>query len=446
MTRVLVLGAGQSTPYLIHHLFSSISSATIAVADRDLAAAKRRIEGHPNGEAIELNAMDQAQLHGEIKKADVVVNFLAPAFQVPVAKICIEAKRSMVSASYRSPQLQELERSALDNDLTLVSEFGLDPGIDHMSAMRLIHEIRDQGGNISGVWSYGGGLAEQADTNRLGYVVTWNPRNVVMAGEAGSRFLENNRVRVTPYTQLFQQTWPVEIKSSGRFEAYANRDALNYIKLYGLESVSTMVRATLRYPGFCEVWSLISRLGIANESVQLPNLSKWSWSELIESFLPPGSGSMSQRIAQHLSIHPGSRAIESLEWLGLFDETPIGALPGLSDQIKTPAEALIALLQKRLALPQAGRDRIILYHQIDANVDGQNRRWTSTLDILGTTNGHTGMAKTVGLPAALATLDLLEKTFPRKGCPIPVTPDIYNRYLPKLEEHGISFRESSEPL
>ncbi|MBX2814307.1 MAG: saccharopine dehydrogenase NADP-binding domain-containing protein [Myxococcales bacterium] len=447
MKRVLVLGAGHSTPSLIQHLLTaSAGEFHVSVCDKDLAAAQQRVQGHPSGEALALNAANTPELMKQIQRADVVVNFLAPSFQVPVAELCLEAKRSMVSASYRDPKLRLMDAKARSHGLTLASELGLDPGLDHMSAMQLMEKIHADGGTIRSFWSYGGGLAEQHDANPLGYVVTWNPRNVVMAGESGARFLLNSQVRIVPHWEIFGRTWPVHLPTTAlAFEAYPNRDALGYIDIFGLESISTMVRATLRYPGFCRTWMTIVRLGLADETTQIENLSQWRWIDLIEAFLPPGRGTIEERVRTQLGTISSDEALEKLHWLGLFASTPIGDLCGASAYATTPAAALTALLQHRLALPKKGKDRVILHHDMEATTSTGIYRWRSTLDILGDSSS-TAMAKSVGLPAALATVDLLNKQFPALGCPLPVEAAIYQRYLPKLETLGMVFTDTHEKI
>ena len=454
MKRVLVLGAGQSTPYLIRHLLDACDSGwRVIVADQDILSAQTRIDGHPRGEAVVLDARDKSTMFESIRSSNVVVNFLAPAFQVPIAKVCLEAKRSMVSASYRADQLLALDAEARSHGLVFASEMGLDPGLDHMSAMRLLDGIRAQGGRIREFWSFGGGLPEHPTANPLGYVVTWNPRNVVMSGEGGAQFLYNGRKRIVPYSRLFEHTWRVDTSHQGNiegssspretiFEAYPNRDSLSYIDVFGLGSVRTMVRATLRYPGFCETWSAIARLGLANEHFRLDTISDHSWRDLISIFLPDYHTQTRDALARYLGIHRTSRAIENLEWLGLLDDQPIREFSAEAARARYPAHALITLLKKKLELRSDERDRVILHHRVHADMPKGSKIYSSSLDVLGSRGGMTAMAKTVGLPAALATLDIARDAFPVLGCPLPVESQIYNRYLPKVEEQGIIFHEA----
>jgi saccharopine dehydrogenase-like NADP-dependent oxidoreductase len=440
--QILVLGAGQSTPYLIRHLLDASSEGfEVIVADRDAELAAARVGGHPRGRALALDASDRAALEAAVRGADVVVNVLAPAFQAPVARLCLDAGRPMVSASYRSPELRALEPEAKARGLTFASELGLDPGLDHMSAMRLLDAIRDAGGEVIRCLSYGSGVVER-DLNPLGYAITWNPRNVVLAGAAGARFLDGGRVRVVPHPEVFRRTWSVDVPEVGRMEAYANRDAIGYIDTYGVEGARTMIRATLRHVGYCETWYVAARLGLANETVTIPGLPELSWRELVDVFLPAGEGDVARRLADHLGLHPNGRALDHLRWLGLFEDAPIGAL---APDAETPADALVALLRRRLALPEGEHDLVILHHEIEAREGAARRVHTSTLVARGEPGGVTAMARTVGLPAALAALELLAGAFPVTGCPLPSHPDIYPRLLPKVEAAGLRFEERARP-
>lgn len=441
MPSILVLGAGQSAPYLIQHLLSEAPAGfEVVVADQSEPMARSAIGAHPRGVAVALEARDEAAVLEKIKAAEIVVCFLAPSFQAPIARLCLEAKKPMVSASYRSAELLALEPEAKAEGLTLLSEVGLDPGLDHMSAMRMLARAREAGANVRGFWSYGSGVVDR-DTvdNPFGYAITWNPRNVVMSGEAGAYFKEEGVERIVPYPEVFARVWPVEVPGEGVMEAYANRDSVSYIEPYGLEEAETVVRGTLRHVGYTEAWYAVARLGMGNERIRLRNLPERSWAQLVETFLPPGSGSMRARVAAHLGIHPGNRGLSMLEWLGLFGE---GAIGELAQDAQTASDALIALLRVRLALPPGGRDLVILHHELEVELEGQIRRLRSTLRVHGEPGGCTAMAKTVGLPAALATLDILSGDLDEPGCPVPLGPSFYDGLLDRVEAAGLVFEET----
>lgn len=446
MKSILVLGAGQSAPFLIRRLLQE--PVRVVVADRDKTAAERAVEGADNGSARTIDARDGEQLRGAINGADLVVNLLAPAFQAPVGRLCLEQGRSMVSASYRSLELLALDDEARRAGLVLASELGLDPGLDHMSAMRLLDGLRSQGVKVEEFESYGAGIADpETVDNPLGYAVTWNPRNVVMAGEAGARYVGGGAVRMVPYPEVFARTWPVEVPGVGRLEAYPNRDSVGYVPRYGLDGAERVVRATMRAPGFCETWACVARLGLANEQIEIPKLPDLCWRELTESCLSEQvQGELETRVAERLGVHRGSTAMRNLAWLGLFSEDRIGALCARTAAARTPAEALVGLLSDRLALPPEGRDLVVLHHRVRGrDADGRAVRAQSTLAVRGEPGGLTAMARTVGLPLALAALDILDGAFPATGCPLPTDPAIYERLLPRVEDAGLRFEEAVEP-
>ena len=349
MKRILVLGAGQSSPCLIDRLLEA--PVEVRVADRDADAAARAVAGAARGAAVGFDATDEAGLRAEVGAADMVVNLLAPSFQVPVARACLAEGRSMVSASYRSSGLAALADEAEARGLSFASELGLDPGLDHMSAMRLLETLRGEGRTILAFESYGAGIADP-DTvdNPLGYVVTWNPRNVVMAGEAGARFVDEGGIKVVPYPEVFRRTWTVEVPGLGPLDAYPNRDSFAYVELYGLKHARRVLRATMRAPGFTEAWYALAKLGLANETITIPGLADLTWRQLTQCFLPEGRDrNLETRLADHLGLHRTSAALRTLRWLGLFERTRVGALTG--EAVRTPAEAVRALLTERLRLP-----------------------------------------------------------------------------------------------
>lgn len=445
--RILVLGAGQSAPYLIKYLLERAVAHDweVVVADRDEDLAEARIGGHPKGRAVYIDATDDVMLRALIEKAKVVVNFLAPAFQFPVAKLCLELGRHMVSASYQDPRTAELHAAAEASGVTILCEIGLDPGLDHMSAMKLIHGLQEDGAVITSFASYGSGVPEpESCNNPYNYAITWNPRNVVMAGHAGAQYLIDGRMKVVPYPDIFHRTWPYDVPGVGRMEAYPNRDSLAYQSIYGLVHARTLIRGTLRYPGFCEDWYPIARLGLPNETLRIPHLSERTWAELIEMFLPPGeTRDLRLRMARHVGISPSGGIMKNLEGLGIFENVPTCA------KGDTAAAALIELLQQKLRLPPGGRDMVVLSHDLTVTYPEQNDRQArvkSTMIHKGEPDGMTAMAMTVGLPAGIGARLLMTNAFPRAGSYIPTDPAIYGPMLRELEEAGLSFEETEAPV
>ncbi len=452
MKRILVLGAGQSSPSLIRYLLeqSSNSGWKVTVADLDINLAKQRINGHENGEAVEFNVDDIDALFKLVEQSDIVANLLPPQLQHSVVEACIHHSTHMVSASYESPWVPKLHNSAVKKGIIILNEMGLDPGLDHMSAIDIITRVRAKGGRIRSFCSYGSGVpAPDSDTNPFHYVITWNPRNVVMAGQSGAQYYENEQIKVVPSYRVFQRTWPVEVDGVGVFEAYPNRDSLVYLDHFDLDYAHTMIRGTLRYQGFSELWLQIVRLGLPNDTLTIPDLKNKTWQELVEMFLPEAEKAddvptIRRRVARHLGINPTGAIMDNLEWLGIFSDEKIGF------DCNTAAEAMVHLVQEKFKLKENGRDMVILLHEfeVDYPENGMKKeKITSTFVYYGDPGGETAMAKTVGLPAAIAIKRILNGELTLTGCYIPTTPEIYEPVCKELEEEfGIKFIEKVEPL
>jgi saccharopine dehydrogenase (NADP+, L-glutamate forming) len=446
--QVLVIGAGQSAPYLISHLLDQAAREDwfVTVGDISLELARLRVGDHPRGGAVRFDVEDADLRDKHIKKADVVVNMLAPAFQNLIAWDCVNHGRHMISVSYREKAVRHLDMDAKRQGVLLLCEMGLDPGIDHMSAMALIRRLRSDGGRITAFRSYGSGLpVPYQPHNPLRYVITWNPRNVVMAGSEGAQYMENGRIKIVPYHEVFHHTWPFDVDGVGTLEAYPNRDSMSYMQSFGLEHVHTMIRGTLRYPGWSETWSQIVRLGLPNENLRIPGLADRTYHEVVQMFLPLNiSGArIEQRIGRFLDISPTGRIMENLRWLGLLSNQRIGC------EGNTAAAMLVDLLKKKLPLGPAGRDMVVLVHELEVeypNGTTQAHRITSTLVAESEAQGFTAMSKAVGLPAAIAVKLLLRNELPLTGSFIPTHPSIYEPVLRELEQAGLEFKESVTPL
>lgn len=446
MKQVLVLGAGKSAPYLIARLleFAETDDLRVVVGDIDVAAAAERVGDHPRGEAVSFDVYDSVQRERFVDDADLVVNFLAPSFQSLIAWDCVNRGKPMVSASYRSPELRALDADAVRRGVLILAEMGLDPGIDNMSAAAIIDRVRAEGGRIDSFCSYGSGVPsdDQAHTP-LRYVVTWNPRNVVMAGENGAQYLENGRIKIVPYPHVFNRTWTVEVDGVGPMEAYPNRDSLSYMEAFGLEDVHTMIRGTLRYPGWSEFWSKIVRLGLPNEQLRIPGLAERTYAEVVEMFVPRKAtgADLSDRVARHLGVNPTGTVIEKMRWLGLFDNVPTGC------KGDTSAAMMTDLLERKLPLLPGQRDMVILQHDMEVIHEGRSaERIVSTLVARGEPDGFTAMSKTVGGPAAIAARMILRGELDLTGCLIPTVPAIYEPVLAALAEDGIAFDETTTEL
>ncbi len=448
MKNILILGAGQSAPYLISYLLNEAEKHEwfVTVCDRNYELACERVGNHPRGTAMEFDVNDEALRHAQIKNADVVVNFLAPPFQFLIAQDCLHYGKHVITASYQNIRIPDLHKDAQRKGIIILNEMGLDPGIDNMSAARMINNIHDQGGIVKSFISYGSALPEpNINANPLNYCITWNARNVVMAGESGAQYMEDGKIKILPHYELFQRTWDVDVDGVGRLEAYPNRDSLAYLDIFKLEHVDTMIRGTLRYPGWSETWRNIIKLGLPNEIMVIPDLPNRSYAELTEMFLPLSASGNKQdaRVANLLGINPTGRIMENLKWLGLFSDEKIGG------NAKTATDAMVQLLYKKMPLPEGARDMVALVHEIIAEYpDNGNKREkiTSTFVEYGDPGGFTSIAKTVGVPAAIAAKAIMQGNLPLTGCQLPTHPIIYNTILDELKLMGMDFKESIEEL
>ncbi len=448
LKQILVLGAGQSSSFLISHLLELADEKHwfVQVGDLDLELARQRIDGHHHGTALKFDINDASLRSPLVEQADVVINMLPPAFQGLIALECVQHGTHMISVSYRDQAIRDLEPDALRKGVLLLCELGLDPGIDYMSAMALIQRIRGEGGKIEAFCSYGSGIpAPDQEHNPLKYVVTWNPRNVAMGGEEGAQYMERGKIKLVPHHNVFHHTWSVEVEGIGLLEAYANRDSMAYLENFGLEGVQTMIRGTLRYPGWSETWSQIVALGLPNETLKIPRLAQRTYREVTEMFLPLNitESSVEQRTARFLGISPTGIIMDKLRWFGLFCDEPIGC------RGETAAAMLVHMLQTRLRLESGDRDMVVLVHELDVSYpDGSKppERVTSTLTAVGQPGGFTAMSRTVGLPTAIAARLLLEDKLSLIGCQIPTHPSIYQPVLSELAAAGLAFTEQVTPL
>lgn len=448
MKNILVLGAGQSAPYMINYLLENSEKYNwfVTVGDRDINLAREVVKRHPRGDVISFDVNDAEMRLTQIEKTDVLINFLPPAFQYLLALGCISRGKHMITASYQDGRMRDLNNDALRKGILILNEMGLDPGIDHMSAMSMIQGVKRRGGKIVSFKSYGSGLpAPDSISNPLKYAITWNPQNVVMAGEVGAQYLYKGQVKILPYQEVFQRTWVVDLEGIGRMEAYPNRDSLMYQGLFELDDVETMIRGTLRYPGWSETWSQIVRLGLPNETMHISNICNYTYRDWLEMFLPLhiSSANLEHRVANFLNISPTGKIMENLTWLGLFSDEPIQCTDD------TSAGVLVDILKKKLSLPEKGRDMVAIVHEIEAKFPEENNRMekiTSTFVEYGEPSGFTAIAKTVGLPSALAAKLILTGELPISGCHIPTHPAVYSKVLPKLKDMKLTFNEKVEKI
>ncbi len=440
MQKVVLFGAGLSSSVLIDYLLENAAKEDwkIRVGDMNLALAQKKVNGHELGEAFEFNVTNSIQRLNEISQADIVISMLPAHMHVDVAKECIALKKPMVTASYVSDAMQELHEEAIKAGVTIMNEIGVDPGIDHMSAMRVLDEIRENGGKMLQFESFTGGLvAPESDNNPWNYKFTWNPRNVVLAGSGGAvKFKQEGLYKFIPYHQLFRRTEIVEIPEYGRFEGYANRDSLKYREAYGLKDIPTIYRGTFRRPGFCRAWDVFVKLGATDDSYIMEGTENMTHRQFLNSFLAYNiTDSVELKLMHYLKIEIDSDIMYKLTWLGMFDETPIGLVNA------TPAQILQHILEKKWQMEEHDLDMIVMYHLFGYELNGEKHQRESFMVIKGDDKVHTAMAKTVGLPVGIAAKMILTGKITKPGVLIPIAKEVYNPVLDELEHHGIVFKE-----
>lgn len=438
MKQILVLGAGRSASSLISYLLEHAQAEQwkVAVADASLDLVLSKTNSHPYAVAIQLDVNNESELQRLIQESDIVISMLPPSLHILAAKICLSRKINLVTASYVSKELEAMGRDVSDSGLLFLNECGLDPGIDHMSAMKIIDHVREQGERIVSFRSYCGGLmSPESNTNPWGYKFTWNPRNVILAGQGGDAvFIRNQTTQRIPYHKLFEQIEHIEIEGLGTLDGYANRDSISYIHPYHLESIEEILRGTLRMPGFCRSWNELVKLSLCNDTLVIPS-NVTTWVELIQWLNPELR--LAGNLNDTLSRKMDDSSFSKLVWLGLFTEQPI------DPRSKTPAQALQFLLEEKWKLEAHDKDMIVMQHEflITNTFQAKPRKLVSTLVIKGHDQIHTAMAMTVGLPLAIATKNILSGNIKETGVKIPVHQSIYNPVLKELETYGIRFSE-----
>lgn len=444
MKKILILGAGRSSSYLIEYLLgqSKESAWKILLGDVSVDLAREKINNHPNGEALFFNADDQEQMVSVIREADIVISMLPARFHHRVAKECIRFGINMVTASYASREIYSLDREAREKGILIMNEAGVDPGLDHMSAMQVIDRLRDEGVKLISFESATGGLvAPSYDNNPWRYKFTWAPRNVVLAGAGGARFLHNGKFKYIPYHKLFTRYEVINIPEYGQFEVYPNRDSLKYQETYGLSELSTMFRGTIRRPGFCEAWNLLVQLGATDDTYTMDDTQNMTFREFTNSFTAFNIvDPVEKKVSRYLGISENSEEMEKLKWLGLFENEVIG-IPDL-----TPAQVLQYILERKWGLEKGDKDMIVMEHQFDYTRLGKHRKLYTTLVVIGEDTQRTAMSKTVGLPVAIISKHILQGKITLSGVQLPVDRQVYEPVLKELEDYGIRFMERDVTL
>lgn len=444
MRKILLFGAGRSTPTLIKYILDNAKKENwfLTVADKNLKLIKKRIKNNKNAKGVILDINNKKKRQELIKQSDIVISMLPANLHLSVVKDCIHFGKDMLTASYLSNEIKSLNDRAIKSGIIIMNEMGLDPGIDHMSAMKEIDILKNKNAKISAFESFTGGLpAPGFDNNPWNYKFTWNPRNVILAGQGGVvKFIQEGKYKYIPYHKLFRRTEIIEIEGYGKFEGYANRDSLKYRDLYGLEDIPTFYRGTLRRPGFCRAWDVFVQLGATDDSYIIEDSENMTYREFINSFLAYNpKDSVELKLMQYLKIYQDEFDLfEKLKWLDIFKNIKIGL------KNATPAMILQHILEKKWKLKQGEKDMIVMWHKINFELNNKKKSKELSLVVIGDGNEHTAMAKTVGLTVAIACKLILNKVIKSKGIHIPISEEIYIPVLRELEKYGIRFIEKEK--
>jgi saccharopine dehydrogenase (NADP+, L-glutamate forming) len=441
MKRILILGAGRSSSSLIRYLLehARFFQWQITVGDLSLGNAMEKIGSADNGEAVVFDINETESSRAIIDRTDIVISLLPPGFHPLVALRCLESGKHLFTASYVSDEMKAFDDEARSKGLLFLNECGLDPGIDHLSAMQVIGRIRDAGGVITGFESFTGGLiAPETDPeNPWRYKFTWNPRNVVMAGQNTARYLYEGKNKYIPYQQLFRRLTKIHVPGYGDYEGYANRDSLKYIGTYGLHGIRTMLRGTLRNEGFCSGWNILVQLGCCDDSYELENVADLTHAEFLNLFLPHDYSHkpVLEKLCAYTHLNEKDPSIQMLSWSGFFEDTPVGIDAG------SPAKILEFVLHKKWKLKPSDKDQIVMWHRFCYEVNGKEKEIQASLVATGSDATYTAMAKTVGLPLGIATKLLVLNKLQSRGVVIPITAEFYEPILAELATLSIALKE-----
>lgn len=447
MKKILFIGAGRSASSAIQYLLDHAEQNDwlVRVGDMNLNLALQRVGGHPRGEAFEFDALNPEARAEEIAHSDFVISMLPARFHIQVAKDCIRFKKDVITPSYVSAEMKELHEQAKQAGIIIMNEIGVDPGIDHMSARKILDDVEMRGAKIVQFESFTGGLLapESEQDNPWKYKFTWNPRNVVLAGQGGAaKFIQEGKYKYIPYNKLFRRTEFIDIEGYGRFEGYANRDSLKYRSVYGLEDISTIYRGTLRRVGFCRAWDIFVQLGCTDDSYILEGSKDMTRRDYINSFLAyHPNDSVELKLRYYLKIDQDDTLWEKLVSLGLFEELPLGL-----EKDASPAQILQRILMDSWSLDSDDKDMIVMWHKFGFIENGERKEIESHMVYIGQDDVYTAMSDTVGLPVAICSEMILNGTIQLKGVQLPLKKEIYEPVLAKLEEFGVKFVESEKNI
>ncbi|MCW8818572.1 MAG: saccharopine dehydrogenase NADP-binding domain-containing protein [Ignavibacteriaceae bacterium] len=440
MKNILVLGAGLVSKPGVTYLLKQ-KNISVTVASRTVSKAENLIKGFTNGKAVQLNVENKEQLAQLIKANDVIVSLLPWVHHLKVAKLCLEHNKHMATTSYVSDDMKKLDNEAKSKNLLFLNEIGVDPGIDHMSAMKIINEVYENGGKVVHFYSYCGGLpAPEDNDNPFGYKFSWSPKGVVLASRNSAQFLENGKIVAIEGKNLFLNYRIEEIKGLGKFEVYPNRNSLPYKDLYNLKDAQTVMRGTYRNLGWCDTLKKMVDLGLINEEKQ-NNLKGITYRKMMADMVEAkDDANLEKKVAEKLKLDRNSEVMKRFEWLGLFSDKKV---PDFDNRL----DILSELLQEKLVFKNKEKDMLILQHKFTVeNADKTKDLITSTLIDFGEALKESSMARTVSLPLAIGVRFMAEGKFNLIGVQIPIHKQIYEPVLKELETLGIKMDEKKYRL
>jgi saccharopine dehydrogenase-like NADP-dependent oxidoreductase len=445
MKKILIIGTGKSTPSLIKYLLDNAEENNWEITLGDINPnVHEELKNKPKLKLINFDVFNKTQREEELNKVDLVISMLPAYMHIIVARDCVSFGKHLVTASYVSEELKTLDAQAKSAGIILMNEVGLDPGIDHMSAMQIIHSLIEEGVEMTGFESFTGGLIalEYEKDNPWKYKFTWNPRNVVLAGQGpAAKFIQEGKYKYIPYHKIFRRTEFINIDGYGKFQGYANRDSLRYQSLYGLKDIKTFFRGTLRRVGFCRAWDMFVQMGMTDDSYTMENSENMTFRDFTNSFLAYDvADSVELKVQHYLYIDQDSDLMEMLEWLDLFKPIKIGL------KNATPAQILQHILERKWSMNPDDKDMVVMWHKFDFIKDGKKKQIQSSMVLIGENQTYTAMAKTVGLPIAITVKLILNGVIRLTGVQLPLTKEIYEPVLKELSEYGITFQEKTIDL
>lgn len=441
MKRILLLGAGRTAYYLIEYILDECASNNwkLVVADYNIDNLPEQFKNNKHLLAVQLDVNNMEKRCDLIAAANVVISLLPAHLHIVIAKDCLKFNKDLVTASYVSDEMALLDAEAQEKGLLFLNEIGLDPGIDHMSAMQILDNVRKEGGKVERFLSYTGGLmSPKLKNNPWEYKFTWNPEYVVTSGRDGGMYLRNGKIKRIPYHRLYTEIDELEMPNHGFFDAFYNRNSLKYIEQYRLKDVKTVIRYTLRRKGFCQAWQTFVNLGLTDNNFVFELDRKYTNREFLNIFIRKGEGKLEDRLAKAIKIEPDSEVMAKLKWLGVFDNKIIDLQKG------TSAAFLQKILEDKWTVEENESDAIYMAHVCYYTLNQQLFKLKSYLAVEGNGPMQTAMAKTVGMPLAIAAVLILEGKIKAKGVKIPVEEKIYGPVLERLSQTGIKFYHTKE--